>query len=653
MNVCQFIYCIFVLNTIAIHVRLRQDVLKRWRSRRAQLKSQRASRQTYGTKRPDKPPIVTHRFLKKTNVFQRSPKTLQQILDWAPMNLRMLAAVAPAMYRRLVRAMIPSDPDQPLGIVTDYSGIGGAELSCLEIKAALRELGHSPALYMHRARDRDVTCRRVLLAEVPPDGAAHVFAEIGGEFGASTHHRLQSLSRWIRREIAVLRRCDSMTKAEKTQRANEFGAEFSIRLETYVKTLKFQPRRTQWCFRCNRLCPVACPVGSGLWPKVWLAVAGITCTDFSPFGGRLQLAGLSQISLLLWIYTMLADEPDLIIAECVALFRHETCLKALMQKYELSSLVFSPTLLGVPSHRPRKYMLLRHKTKTVALHDLVDFSRLFYRALIANADVYCIKEQELKAELAELPRKRHMHTEALGDDWRRLLTPSDSRRLDEWLAQAEERKVTVGWCNVSQNVDFMQPCFRSYAPTLMRSSMLYSLAKARVLSLSNHHCQSLPCALCMLAHPSVHSQCKIMLHTDYPHPAIFSILLVNSCCTPTILIQPFSQSCFIQRDNMIIHPNFVSACVRRGCVRHRALASHGHPQLPRERARDYGRGPHAPPHSSPNWQRHACSSDWHISHLCPQRHTIPRHLSCAWVRFSTSLIPPLHSASVHSCTYHA
>ena len=203
---------------------------------------------------------------------------------------------------------------------------------------------------------------------------------------------------------------------------------------------------------------------------------------------------MSQVALMFWMAQMLTDQPDLILAECVSGFKHLACLAPLLDIYEISSLDFSPTMLGIPSHRPRKYMLLSHKEKTISILNMVDFPKLFYKVLVANADLYCVEEralQEIRQEIAELPRKRRALTEDFGDDWRRLLTTACADRLRGWMSEAARRQVTTGWCNVQQDVAFMKPALDGVAPTLMRSSLLYSLGADRVGLLG----QSLPCVI--------------------------------------------------------------------------------------------------------------------------------------------------------------
>ena len=65
----------------------------------------------------------------KTPAHRQPPGTLNAVLDWAAQDPRMLAALAPVMYRRIVRAAVPDLHGRPLGVWSDYSGLGGAEFA--------------------------------------------------------------------------------------------------------------------------------------------------------------------------------------------------------------------------------------------------------------------------------------------------------------------------------------------------------------------------------------------------------------------------------------------------------------------------------------------------------------------------------------------
>ncbi len=81
------------------------------------------------------------------------------------------------------------------------------------------------------------------------------------------------------------------------------------------------------------------------------------------------MVGKSYLCFAVWSRQVLVDLPALMLLECVPGF----CMSALdrfKKIYDVCALDFSPVDLGIPSARPRKYMLLRHLVKTTAHADL-------------------------------------------------------------------------------------------------------------------------------------------------------------------------------------------------------------------------------------------------------------------------------------------
>ena len=50
--------------------------------------------------------------------------------------------------------------------------------------------------------------------------------------------------------------------------------------------------------------------------------------------------------------------PDVVVVECTRTFNHGDLISLLNEKYSVNPLVFSPSDLGIPSERIRKYTVL-------------------------------------------------------------------------------------------------------------------------------------------------------------------------------------------------------------------------------------------------------------------------------------------------------
>ena len=417
------------------------------------------------------------------------------------------------MYHRAVNKLVTGDndnDDQPLLIWTDYSGIGGAELATLEVLGAIQARapeGQQPRVQFHRSREIQEDCRKVLLAEMPPSGPCHVFGDIFECVPASARCKLEKSKRAMERKF-------NKTAAEgkpPQQIVRDLGESFCADLGTIIKSVHLCPGRQQFCYRCQKNCPVAWPHGKRSAGQRALAIAGVTCVDYSSFGKRRAMTGDSILCQAAWVMQMMADQPDLIIVECVVMFMLRT-LKVLEDMYEIASLPFSPVDLGVPSSRPRRYTLLRHRVKTRGFMDLAhDFSNIFFRSLRVDCSVYLTAgEREIKREQRErrlrvlVPsgKKRAVaHPLSKSRLGGRVLTTSQVKRLRRWLEVARKRGLPHDFANISQNVDFMLggkvkkqkgkntkatlPLKKlsrlAVAPSLMRSTVLYSVSAARAI----------------------------------------------------------------------------------------------------------------------------------------------------------------------------
>ena len=400
------------------------------------------------------------------------PATLDEVLDWAPQYIRHIAALSPATYHRLVQKLVRQPGEEVLQIWTDYSGLGGSELAVLEILAGLRSLGIDAQIMLYRAREIRADCRAVLLAKTGIAGPKHVFGDILSGLSQTTRQQLQACSKKVERYLDA-----HALDLQFPQHNQKAGLKFCRLLETAMQGVVFKSDRRQYCYRCCRQCPVSFENMSNHGIQRSMAIAGVTCLDHSSFGKRKALTGPSMVCYMVWAFQMMADQPELIIIECVVLFALRS-LNAFHQLYTVATLDFSPTDLGIPSRRPRKYMLLRHRSKTTDHEDLeVEFWRLFSRSLVCNADIYCVAEQrESQRELQE----RAKGPLSLTPVWEDVLTEGTRSRLREWLKVADAQGCTSGFVNISQNPAYLRSPIRTCAPTLLRGSLLWSLAHKRV-----------------------------------------------------------------------------------------------------------------------------------------------------------------------------
>ncbi len=138
------------------------------------------------------------------------------------------------------------------------------------------------------------------------------------------------------------------------------------------------------------------------------------------------------------------------------------------------------------------------------------------RSLRCNGSLYCVAQRrELQRELQEKIDK-HGILNSFEDSF----SCSLRLRLDKWLEFAAAEGCTVGFPDIQQNVEFgtkdnLHRPLRPWVPTLMRSSLLYSLSAGRVAK-------------------------HVFGHRSPPFPMSFSTIFI----TTIIIIPPFTTSSF-------------------------------------------------------------------------------------------------------------
>ncbi|CAE7405505.1 unnamed protein product, partial [Symbiodinium necroappetens] len=134
--------------------------------------------------------------------------------------------------------------------------------------------------------------------------------------------------------------------------------------------------RIAYCEKCSRNCKVS---------EADLHVGGTPCVDFSSRGQQDQLDGKTTTSLLAFVAMRREIQEPFFVQENVQSFPDEFLSSMLSDLYELQSCVLDPECtFGWPVARRRKYVVGRHKTKTVPWHMRLDD---FIRAIGCDAKV--------------------------------------------------------------------------------------------------------------------------------------------------------------------------------------------------------------------------------------------------------------------------
>ena len=156
--------------------------------------------------------------------------------------------------------------------------------------------------------------------------------------------------------------------------------------------------------------PTAIPGGS---TAIRFLVAGINCFDWSIRGSQDGWLGQSCLSYFEIMREVLTCQYDLVIFECVREF-DESGLEPFAEHYAIQSLTFSPTPLGLPCSRMRKYMMMALKSSFEWIPEVGSFgARAMFGALFTRS-LQLYGHQLFAAPQAKIEEMRAQMVEARG-----------------------------------------------------------------------------------------------------------------------------------------------------------------------------------------------------------------------------------------------
>ena len=203
--------------------------------------------------------------------------------------------------------------------------------------------------------------------------------------------------------------------------------------------------------------------------------------------------GASAIIYLVFVRECLMAAYDFIILECTAHFDTRG-LEPFEHLYHIVVLTFSPTLLGFPASRVRKYMMLLNKKRWRFMLQAEEFGHmklfeaLFGRRVVLNGWQMCRAPTEkvenylaLMAERRGMPPRR-----ASGRPWSSYQVMSGSLRRMVYAQEQEaaSRGFTSLMCNVHQRPSYMSGTVN--VPALLRNSLIFNCRLRRLMLPSEH-----------------------------------------------------------------------------------------------------------------------------------------------------------------------
>ena len=306
----------------------------------------------------------------------------------------------------------------------------------------------------------------------------------------------------------------TISKKEFNALAKEMSESLRCELQLALEDMEFVSEC--WCLIHEKNCPVTPRMDPELEAFYWVEGAGTICKPFSSMSTNPPWCDPSTLSTLTWAYSIRFFEPDEIQQECVSNFHHQVFFEifgkvdcaiknpwakplpenAPYRGYESRMQNFSPTDLGVPTERCRKYCNFKlHWSPGTPM----SFEDLFYRRMVACPSMFCVAPDTIhKIEIMEIePRVQKKvrsqqftddsSTAGLGDggyyrleDYRRLaianglLDPS----TNTW-------NVPIAICNLMQNPRMGYGRVHTHEfPAILQQSNLFDLVNEKPITVA-------------------------------------------------------------------------------------------------------------------------------------------------------------------------
>lgn len=181
-----------------------------------------------------------------------------------------------------------------------------------------------------------------------------------------------------------------------------------------------------------------------------LHIAGTVCTDWSAFGTRGNTDGKTILHQLAFMALRLLLEEPIVVQENVVQFAPGLLKDFLFSMYFLDVADEDSWNFGVPSHRNRRWIVMRHRCKTLqAISPLSDFMKRFYRICNITWKAFLVADAaELTEELQwAMGRTTVKKEEGITIDtpnaFRMALNPTEAKYLSVYESQWPDRAYSL------------------------------------------------------------------------------------------------------------------------------------------------------------------------------------------------------------------
>ena len=400
------------------------------------------------------------------------------------------------------RASVAAKFSPGIQLLTDYSGTGQAEQVFQRLFGACG--GEQPGLKLDCARASDIKHQ----ARLAISSMSHPPSCILGDLVRRQERNFRKQLRKLTTKCQAMMNPPSQSCPDTPARQGSRKAKARLAWLNGVKKLIEETERCATMGHCYRHCK-KCPAVPGLPGQDWLRVviAGISCLDWSSRGKRGQTLGAGALAWASFVAEIWRSRPDLIVIECTRNYNHLDLMFLLGSIYSMSPLVFSPTSIGIPSERYRKYMVLvalggRLQWLEGRELNATAFMSLFGRTLMTDAHIYLNGTPQHYVEAYKTAMAKHRGFPSSANDieeltFQDLLPPNARRRVGEWCGKLAERGLEEGsplLFDASQNVAF--GTITSSMPAITTKNMPWSFQLQRpVVPVEKMEAQGFPAIL--------------------------------------------------------------------------------------------------------------------------------------------------------------
>ena len=423
------------------------------------------------------------------------PSDAHSAVHWASDSLRMLQVLSKKHFGIDFSKHLTDIMRKGLAIRTDYSGIGTAELAAAHIAKAVEAQEDIRAkLIVQRAGDMNHRCREVLQhhSELSRPGCVH--KDMLERMPERLMKRLKRLH--ARHLIQVKQRIGKGEK--KSEVYNNQGRKFMRQAVKFV--FQDNVHVSEVVAHCE-VHDKDCAVLPGLPKKLKAAmvgnIAGVNCYDWSSMGAMMKWLGPSVFAFLCWARerVLARQQEQFAIVECVIGFDDEFLAEIFDGHFSLTTLRITPTMLGDPIQRHRKYMILFSDSSKLQWHPSIlkfgspqaAFEKLFARNIIMDCDERLrAPAEDIASNHKVLAVRRGMpEVRRSGRNWTgfQILTPAlkTAVRFHEQVIQENEGTLKNPYVvNLHQSPNYVRTN-RGVASALLRTSRLWSVNKRRLL----------------------------------------------------------------------------------------------------------------------------------------------------------------------------